>query len=299
LKKFFEKNHCDLGIVIMIEPGALEWNSIILISSLKMFCLDSFKIYVYCRRDRIHALQETTKVFLHKNDIVVNPISNHYVDGYPQGNKMIACAQSREEQWTLFLDTDTVLTRPIRFLDVAIPGCVSATPADMKTWTQKPEDWRAIYEFFGLSFPESRVILRNGEIWLPYFNGGFILFDKTGLADNWVKVADKIDEAEFIANKRPWLDQIALPITIFHCTNGYNSLDPKWNFGSVVGTPMNSETILVHYHGVDGAKRSHSNKIINQILSESTEFQNISQLRDFFAKSINFNKAKNTIKWED
>jgi len=73
---------------------------------------------------------------------------------------------------------------------------------------------------FGLEIPDWRVRLIKGRrrVVLPYFNAGVVGFVEKGnpagmrFPDVWFDTATKIDANPLIGGKRPWLDQISLPV---------------------------------------------------------------------------------------
>lgn len=142
----------SVGIVILVEPGKLEWQFVILVSSLIAHCYDSFRIYAYCRSDRIKKLRPQTLEFAARWSIDIIPLENPFHDGYPQGNKIVACAAKRSEKWTVFLDTDTAMMRPARFLDTGRPGHIGIVPVRKKTWCSNIDDWKRLFASFGCSF---------------------------------------------------------------------------------------------------------------------------------------------------
>lgn len=273
---FSEKNtDHDLAIVLMIEPGKLEWQSIILISSILAFCYDNYKIYAYCRTEKVPHLNNETTAFLKSHNIDLIKVHNTFPDAYPQGNKVIACAQPRSARWTLFLDTDTAIMRPVRFLDAARSNGLSCVPARKKTWSNNIDDWRRLFLENGMDLPSHRIKLGMDDVWLPYFNGGFVLFDGDSFGKRWLEVSTRIDNLADYPSFRPWLDQVALTITAYELGSALNILDMKWN-----DTPLyfSDQTIVMHYHKFEWAKRFGIAKALNPIIQEFTKFKNFGEV---------------------
>lgn len=182
---------------------------------------------------------------------------------YPHGNKLLACAAlagQRPETCgrTTFLDTDMVCLRDFT-KDMTDPLRLYAVPEGVPTWGRDPEEWQRAYSFFGLSVPPERVNLtrRNRIEYLPYFNAGLVSYcngplGKSGLsfAESWLKTATELDHFCPIPNKRPWLDQIALPLTLYREAIGWQALPDTYNYS--ISNRSNERRILksriAHYH---------------------------------------------------
>jgi hypothetical protein len=91
------------------------------------------------------------------------------------------------------------------------------------TWGGGDDRWDRAYAHFGLPYPTERVRLLRGrkKQFVPYFNAGFVAFPdrpeaegQPRFADRWVETALDLDHNCRIGGKRPWLDQISLPLTL-------------------------------------------------------------------------------------
>ncbi|RVV98855.1 hypothetical protein EKE94_08160 [Mesobaculum littorinae] len=176
---------------------------------------------------------------------------------YPHGNKIFAAAAPREVEATFFFDTDTILCRDPGLPGLMKPGKISAVPEGVPSWGHDSDRWPRAYDHFGLPVPDTRVTLTRGRRidYVPYFNAGFLGFWDGAvagprLADIWRDTAQEIDRNLRIGQKRPWLDQIALPIACERAGIGYNVLRQNYNY-SVSDRPVKDRgdrTIVMHYH---------------------------------------------------
>ena len=83
----------------------------------------------------------------------------------------------------------------------------------------------------------------------PYFNAGFICVqDPATLVDVWVDTARQINSEQAITNKRPWLDQIALPIAVQRIGWSFNTLSDSFNFAAHLIEIGDMNPYFVHYH---------------------------------------------------
>ncbi|MEO8243893.1 MAG: hypothetical protein ABI832_16445 [bacterium] len=142
---------------------------------------------------------------------------------YPQGTRLLAAAMPRPSQRATVLVTDMICRA--RITDIA-PGSgreVFAVPEDRRTWGKDSADWQTAYDFFNLPMPQERVTLTRGKNAesLPYFNTGFVSFPEAPLGKAgktfgrlWLDAARHFDFLCEIEGKRPWLDQITLPLAM-------------------------------------------------------------------------------------
>src|SRR5262249_25102999 len=105
-------------------------------------------------------------------------------------------------------------------------------PADINTFAADESTWKRIYSSQRLELPTERIRASvSGEMMLPYFNAGFIAIDAgVDLASAWLRVCRAIDADTSITNKRPWLDQIALPVAARWLGITTRLLDCRFNF---------------------------------------------------------------------
>ncbi|NVO57051.1 hypothetical protein HW561_14745 [Rhodobacteraceae bacterium B1Z28] len=203
-------------------------------------------MHAHCRHDRINRLQPETISLLQANDVELLSISNPFHDGYPAGNKIAGAALEREAQFSVFLDTDSFLIRETSFLDIAEPGKICLCPETRNAWTNRPRVWRRVYAQFGLPKPTPDLQLLLGDLSHPFFNAGMVLFPSGDFGKLWLDTALNIDEMEGIHGRRPWLDQISLPVAVARLGDGaLKIVDRAWN-----DTPdiPNEDTRLLHYH---------------------------------------------------
>ncbi len=178
---------------------------------------------------------------------------------YPHGNKMVAARDDRGATHSIFLDTDIACTASLaEFMDLP-DTTIAAAPEGRPTWGAKNDRWTRAYAHFGLPVPSQRVRLLRGRRhdFVPYFNAGFVAFPETPHADggkrfaeHWIDTALAFDFGCAIANKRPWLDQITLPLTVARFNYQVRVLDEMHNYslshrGDYSKTP---DATILHYH---------------------------------------------------
>ena len=240
-----------LTIFFMVEPGPLEAQAHLLVSSLLVHCRDLFRMVGFCRDDRIDGLHPATVSYLTACGVDLRGIRNDFADGYPAGNKLIAAASLRADGWALFLDTDMCLMRDTSFMDVAVGNRPAVCLDSVTGWAQTDADYKAVAETLDFAGFPDKVRLWDGAVAHPTFNAGLVLFPpatRGGLdfGQRWLRNALILDNDPTVANKRPWLDTIALAGTVAQ-ERHHRPLPIEWNCTTRLATEA---TRVLHYHGL-------------------------------------------------
>lgn len=118
--------------------------------------------------------------------------------------------------------------------------------------------WKDLYEVFDMDVPEERMsLMRRRKKVPPYFSSGLVGFPET-LPDGrhfgqvWYDCARQLDRAEHIPKRRPYLDQMTLPVAIRKAGLMWNILPEEQHFilgGRLKGKPLpeDREIFTVHY----------------------------------------------------
>lgn len=156
------------------------------------------------------------------------PFENrHFGAAYPNGNKAEALAALVPDRPFVFFDTDTLITGPLDAVAFEFDR-PSASMAREPTW---PEPqlygpgydgiWRAVYDRFGVPFEPTLDLSEPDEHWerYLYFNAGWFFYRCPHVFSDWmVRVMTGIRDLQIpelaAQSIYPWLDQIALPVTI-------------------------------------------------------------------------------------
>ncbi len=253
----------SLGLFFVADGLRLEKQSWLLAASLKAAHEGDARVkqFAYVSeayrpefRDMTHAMFEVCGVELRT---LAKPPK--WKGPYPHGNKIVAACDDRGTTHSIFLDTDMACTRSLaEFMDLS-PDTVSAAPEGRPTWGGKNARWTRAYAHFGMEIPTERVRLLRGTKmeYLPYYNAGFVAFpeathseDGLRFPEHWLDTALDFDKRCKIANKRPWLDQITLPLTIHRFGYKTRVLDELHNYslshrGDYSKTP---DAVILHYH---------------------------------------------------
>ncbi len=253
----------SLGLFYVADGLRLEKQSWLLAASLKAAHDgdDRVKQFAYVSEAYRPELSDLTHAMFEVCGVELRTLAKppKWKGPYPHGNKIVAACDTRGTTHSIFLDTDMACTRSLaEFMELA-PDTVSAAPEGRPTWGGKNARWTRAYAHFDMTVPTERVRLLRGTKmeYVPYYNAGFIAFpeaahpkDRLRFPEHWLDTALDFDKRCKIANKRPWLDQISLPLTIKRFGYKTRVLDELHNYslshrGDYSKTP---DAVILHYH---------------------------------------------------
>ncbi|MFD1796323.1 hypothetical protein FQV27_00825 [Paracoccus aurantiacus] len=253
----------SLSIIFIVDGERLQAQSLLLVSSLYRQLADTpaTELVAYAPERAFGKLSPATQALFDLCGVRVCQLRD--ADGmwkkdYPHGNKLLAAAECRDSEATLFLDTDMVCLRPFPELDFERAGTVFAVPEGVPTWGEQNDRWRRAYAHYGMDLPTDRVTLTRGaqRSYYPYFNAGFVGFANSAVHDGkhfgqlWLETASDFDWNCSIAQKRPWLDQITMPLTIKRFGLEYEALPDVYNYSISNREDMSGteDARILHYH---------------------------------------------------
>lgn len=252
------------SILFVVDGAGLEAQSLLLAASLAKHHPDRAEVALiaYVSPRSAGSLTAVTRALYAHCGVQIQALPS--ADGvwakpYPHGNKILACAAPRSSARSLFVDTDTVCLGALTGLELTDPDAVAVVPEGLPTWGKEDDKWPRAYEFFGLAVPQDRVQLTRGRQldYPPYFNGGFVSFSDLprgdsgkNFAQSWLQTAIDFDHGCPIKGKRPWLDQITLPLTMKRFGYSYQVLHELWNFSIADRLKLSraKKARLIHYH---------------------------------------------------
>ena len=261
----------EYSFVFVCQAGDLEVKAMLLAASLHrhVSCPYEMVIAVPQPESRCGRPAASTLRMLEGLGARAEPVWNKVDQEYPIANKISAMAIATRGRRRIFLDTDIMCTLPFNG-DVRLEVPFGAVPADRLTWGAGAGEWDRVYALFGLETPAQRVrTARTRQETPPYYQAGFILAESSvadALAQTWLECAQLIDRSPDVPNKRPWLDQIALPVAVtrlglphhflgetFNCPGDARLLSPE-------GVPQ-----FCHYHALLALKRL---PVLNRLFRE-------------------------------
>ncbi|MDQ2066590.1 hypothetical protein Q9295_09400 [Xinfangfangia sp. CPCC 101601] len=177
---------------------------------------------------------------------------------YPHGNKIIAAMQPRESEFSAFVDSDVLFLQPNSAEALVKQDHVSCSVAASMNWGEQSV-WERIYARFDMKVPQERVRLmrRTRQEVVPYFSAGLVVFpEATGQAqrfpDVWYDTARQLDRDVDLPHRRPYLDQMTLPLAIQRAGLAWNILPEAQHYilgGLMRGKALPEDQVIhtVHY----------------------------------------------------
>ncbi len=252
-----------LTIFFIVEPPDYQVMACYLAASLREHFGDSVALVGYCPAPKLPLVHDQIKSVLAKLGCEVRPfkVEGRFDPPYPHGNKILATMEPRDTEFSCFMDSDILALRPNDVANLVADGAVSLTPAAWMGWGDQ-DIWGMIYDIVGLPLPEDRIRLmkqKKGGGKVPYFSSGLFSFPEQhrnamgkSFPQVWYEVAQAVDAIPDIPQKRPYLDQMTLPLAIQKSGLDWNILPDAQHYilgGRQRGEPLpqDREIFAVHY----------------------------------------------------
>jgi hypothetical protein len=259
----------------------LEWQSILLASSLRYHFNFDVQIEVFLSGTDLPFITRSSSEAFEKLGVslrILIDAKDSFEPKYPIGNKILLCSAEFNTDRVIFLDSDMFVVQsfPIATL---LQSDISVAPAGAKTWGSD-HSWNYLYTNYLVGIPQpNRIKLQDGRMSQAYFNAGLISFNtRIGFGNEWLRIARDVDKDVQVIEKRPWLDQITLPLAIHKVlgTCGSLSILPvRYNYNP--DSYRNDDALICHYHGVARIYRNQ----LNKLASEQLRATNV--CRDFYS----------------
>ena len=238
-------------VAFVCQGGPIELQSVLLAASLRQHVRGDHELVACLPGPRAtwRGPAETTLHCLAALGVRIADTTNPVADDYPIGNKVGAAAVATAAERILLLDSDILCLGELD-LDGWFTGPFVAKPADFDTFKATPAVWARIYERFGLPQPDQRMTATvSGDVMWPYFNAGVVAFEAgAGFPEAWAECCRAIDLDPDIPAKRPYLDQIALPVAAARCGLTFTPLPEGLNYPVHMMPLAAAAPILCHYH---------------------------------------------------
>ena len=252
-----------LTVFFIVEPPDYQVMACYLAASLREQFGDSVALVGYCPVQKLDLVSDQVKEVLAKLGCEVRPfaVEGRFDPPYPHGNKILATMEPRDTEFSCFMDSDILCLKPNDINNITAANQISLTPAAWMGWGDQ-DLWGTIYDIVGLPLPEDRIRLmkqKKGKGKLPYFSSGLFSFPEhyrtvegKSFPQVWYEVAQAVDANPDIPQKRPYLDQMTLPLAIQKAGLTWNILPDTQHFilgGRSRGKPLptDREIFTVHY----------------------------------------------------
>ncbi|MEZ5777533.1 MAG: hypothetical protein R3E44_04140 [Paracoccaceae bacterium] len=253
----------SLTLFFIVEPPDYQNMACYLAASIREQFGAAVQLVGYCPQHRRHEVDDNVTRVLDRLHCEIRTFvaEGRFDPPYPHGNKILAAQEPRDTEYSGFMDSDILCIRPNRVENILHPGAVSLTLAASMNWAPQTI-WDQIYDACGMSVPEERVMLarqKRGEPKVPYYSSGFVTFpeqhrsaDGFSFPQTWMNIAQTLDAAPGIPKKRPYLDQMSLPLAIRAAGLSPHLMDEGQHYilgGRSRGEPLpeDREIFTVHY----------------------------------------------------
>lgn len=252
----------QLSLFFIVEPPIYQHLACYLAASIKEQFDEPIALIGYCPSNKMEELDPKVRGVLEKLGVELRSFetAGRFNPEYPHGNKILACLEKRDTPYSGFVDSDVLFIRKNSIKNILSPGKISLTPAASIYWAPRSL-WPTIYQEFDLEVPKDRIYLmrQNNRQKIPYFSSGFLTFPEQKLPDVgkrfpeiWMETAQRIDTIQSLEKKRPYLDQMSLPIAILRAGLERNLMAEEQHFilgGSLrnIPIPEDRKIYTVHY----------------------------------------------------
>lgn len=280
----------SLTFFYIAEPPDYQTMACTLLASIRTHFPPEVKAVGYCPA---HRMEELSPAVLRAHEMMGGEIRPMQTRGrfeppYPHGNKILAACEPRDTEYSAFVDSDVLFLRPNSAAALALPGHVSCSVAASMLWGGQ-EVWATVWGAFGLPVPDERVdLMRRGRNVVPYFSSGLVVFPEAGGAhgrfpDVWYETAQAVDRIETLDARRPYLDQMTLPVAIRRAGLDWNILPEEQHFilgGSRREEPLPTDRPIytVHYRNVNNLRRTGLQQLAKRTLAAKIGVPYVSRL---------------------
>ncbi|MEM6824040.1 MAG: hypothetical protein AAF566_02920 [Pseudomonadota bacterium] len=248
----------ELTFVYIVEPPDYEIMACSLLASIRSNFGPEVEAIGYCPEESFDDLADAVRVAHEIMGAEIRPMATagRWDTAYPHGNKILAAAEHRNTRYSAFVDSDVLFLRPNSPAALCRAGHVSCSSAASLVWADDAI-WNTIWPTFGLEVPAERISLMRhpGKPRVPYFSSGLVVFPEDApirFPDMWYETARTLDQIDTLEHRRPYLDQMSLPVAIRRAGLDWNILPEEQHF--ILGGklrkrpfPEDRDIFTVHY----------------------------------------------------
>ena len=252
-----------LTVFFIVEPPEYELMACYLAASLREQFGQTVALVGYCPAPKLDTVSKDVRAVLDRLgcDLRGFAVEGRFDPPYPHGNKLLATLEPRDTEFSCFMDSDVLCIRPNLVENITRPGHVSLSKAASMNWAPQTI-WDDIYGICGMDLPTERFRLmrqKRGETKVPYFSSGLFSFPEQhrtaegkSFPQVWMEIAQKLDANPDLPKRRPYLDQMSMPLAIRAAGLDWNILPEEQHYilgGLSRGEPLpeGMEIFTVHY----------------------------------------------------
>lgn len=280
-----------LTIFFIVDPPKYQDMGCFLAASIRTQFKEPVKLVGYCPSATIGEMDKKALGIYKKLDVDIRSFETggRFEPDYPHGNKLLAALEPRDTPYSAFMDSDMLFIGENTTDQMYKEGHVSVAPATSMYWSGQ-KIWKDIYAACDIEPPEDRIWLarqRRRKL-MPYFNAGLIVFPEGPIGPNgetfaevWMRLAQEIDKID-IVKKRPYLDQMSLPLAIREAGLDWNILEEEQHYilgGSLRGEPLpeDKDIKMIHYRNFEILREVKCMRLAKDMMESTTGVRRISQ----------------------
>ena len=272
-----------LTLYFIIQPPQYLYMACHLAASVRCHLPPDVELVGYCPAGMMDDMGDAPKEVLRRLRCRIEPLETEGVfsSDYPHGNKILAAVVPKTTDFAAFLDSDMAFLRPCDVSELVSDGQVGMVPSTSMRWADQ-SIWDDIYGAFDMPVPDERISMTRDKRHkvAPYFNAGLIVTDERyrtpdgkRFAEVWLETALELDRRSYIPNKRPYLDQMSLPVATLRAGMTWNILPERYNYsigGILRGKPLpqDADVTLLHYRNRDVLGEAGRKKDLDQMLNQ-------------------------------
>ena len=252
-----------LTVYFIVEPPEYDVMACYLAASLRQQFGQTVALVGYCPAPKLDSVPAQVRTVLDRVgcDLRGFAVGDRFDPPYPHGNKLLATLEPRDTEFSCFMDSDVLCIRPNLVENIVKEGHVSLSKAASMNWAPQTI-WDDIYRICEMQMPVERFRLmrqKRGEPKVPYFSSGLFSFpqqhrnaDGKTFPQVWMDIAQKLDADPDLPKKRPYLDQMSMPLAIRAAGLDWNILPEEQHYilgGLLRGEPLPEKMKIhtVHY----------------------------------------------------
>jgi hypothetical protein len=252
-----------LTLIYIVDLPEYQYMACYLLASIRESFPGDVRVIGYCPEEK---MAEIDSGVIRAHELMgaeIRPMrtQGRWDTAYPHGNKILAALDPRESEYSAFVDSDVLFLRKNTPQALISPGKVSCSVAASMQWGEQSV-WDQIYGVFEMAVPTERVRLmrRFRKKVVPYFSSGLVVFPEGPVngrrfAEVWYETATEIDRKTDLPARRPYLDQMSLPLAIRRAGLDWNILPEEQHYilgGLLRGEPLptDREIFTIHYRGM-------------------------------------------------
>jgi hypothetical protein len=226
-----------LDVVFVCQQGELEIQAALLAASLRHHCDDDVVLHAILPiPEHVYGtVSPTTRRFLDSLGVDWCPFANPVSDEFGVFNKLNAFNVPCRGDRILFLDSDTIVRRPLHGLEAYVSRPFAAKCGYHQAFSADEDEWRLAYGMFGLPLPRMRWPAADSREWgPPYFNAAVILVDPAlDFSTVWIDTCARIHRDETfwasVKSDSRGTVQIGLPVALARRDIPYALLDTRFH----------------------------------------------------------------------